>query len=368
MSNVKRLIESDRNWLSTLRDTYKISVAEDGDLVSLKYNQIESPMDEPIVQECRGMVVDVPNGRILAHPYNKFWNHGDRLAAEIDWESARVLEKLDGSLMILYWDPNAERWSVASSGTPRGSGTFGDNEGETFGQAFWRTFEALEMRLPRMIDTRSITFCFEFCDQPNRIVVKHDRPRIVLHGGRDISSGIELDRCQLELISSALDWELVNEYPLASISDCLAAAESLDPIQCEGFIVVDAQFNRIKIKSPRYVILHHMKGEASLRRSIELWQTGESAELLLHFPEMGPQILPVHDRLDALAEEAAILASFHADLDRKSFAEHVKDTPHAPVAFKLYGVRGKQSSADDAKAIMRAQTIQSLERMLERAA
>jgi hypothetical protein len=59
--------------------------SHDGDLVSLKYNQIESPMHEPIVQECRGMVVHVPTGTILAHPYNKFWNHGEALAAPIDW-------------------------------------------------------------------------------------------------------------------------------------------------------------------------------------------------------------------------------------------------------------------------------------------
>ena len=57
-----------------------------------------------MVQECRGMVVDIKAKKILAHPYNKFHNFGDYLAQDIAWESAAVQEKLDGSLMILFCD------------------------------------------------------------------------------------------------------------------------------------------------------------------------------------------------------------------------------------------------------------------------
>jgi hypothetical protein len=117
VSHVATLIAGSPNWLDILRDVYKINVVTDGDLVSLKYNQIESPMHEPFVQECRGMVVHVPTGRILAHPYNKFWNHGEALAATIDWSTARVLDKLDGSLMTVYSDGEANGAS-RRAGTP----------------------------------------------------------------------------------------------------------------------------------------------------------------------------------------------------------------------------------------------------------
>ncbi len=72
--HVRTLMENHPEWLSLLETVYKIHVVRDEDLVSLKYNMIESPMAEPIVQECRGMVVDTASKRILAHPYNKFWN------------------------------------------------------------------------------------------------------------------------------------------------------------------------------------------------------------------------------------------------------------------------------------------------------
>ncbi len=143
-------------WLAQLVDTYKIIANVDGDLVSLKYNQIESPMDHPVVAQCRGMVVHIPSREIVAHPYDKFWNHGDLLAPEIDWSTARVQEKLDGSLMILYWDRWLHDWAVASSGTPRAGGSFGNTD-ITFRNAFWRTFHDLGMKKPD-VGARAITF------------------------------------------------------------------------------------------------------------------------------------------------------------------------------------------------------------------
>lgn len=358
--HVQNLIASNPRWLDILRDEFKIHVVTDGDLVSLKYNQIESPMHEPIVQECRGMVVDTATGMVLAHPYNKFWNHGDTLAAPIDWPSARVLEKIDGSLMILYW--HAGQWCVASSGHPTAGGSFGD-EPYTFREAFWRTWHRLEMRWPAS-KWSHCCFMFELCDAPNRVVVRHDSPRIVLHGARDLATGDELTLDELGWIAEDHDWDLVRSFPISSIDDCLAAAAALDPIQQEGFIVVDAAFGRVKIKSPRYVILHHMKGEATLRRAIELWQTGETQELLGHFPEFAPKILPVHDRLDQIAAVAAMETGVAAAATgtRKEFALAVKDQPWSSVAFKLYGA---EVTADAAKRVMRAASLQSLERMLE---
>lgn len=356
---VRNLIRENPNWLSYLETELKIHIVRDDDLVSLKYNQIESPMHDPIVQECRGMVVDVSCNVIVAHPYNKFWNHGEPLAAQIDWTTANVFEKLDGSLMLLhYWEGN---WCVASSGTPRAGGSFGDTD-RTFREAFWERWKVLGMRLPDP-SLESVTFMFELCDAPNRIVVKHDKPRIVLHGARDLTTGQEIALRDLEGFVETLRWEMARSYPIGSISECLAAAEQLDPLQAEGFVVVDGAFNRVKIKSPRYVILHHMKGEATPRRAIELWQTGEVGELLAHFPEMAPRILPIHEALDGFARNAVneMLANAGA-ASRKDFALAVKDKPWSAACFRMYG--DPSPTFEKAKAILRAQSLASLERLL----
>src|SRR4051812_12696961 len=66
-------------------------------LVQLKYNQVFSPMHEPVVQECRGLIVDEADGwRVVSRSYDKFFNFGEPNAPAIDWSSAKVYEKLDG--------------------------------------------------------------------------------------------------------------------------------------------------------------------------------------------------------------------------------------------------------------------------------
>ena len=131
-SYVQRFIDHNPlDWLTKLVDQYSIAVTHDGALVSLKYRQGVSPMHEPIVQECRGMVVNTETNLIAAWPYNKFWNLGEPLVATIDWSTARVQEKHDGSLMDLYHDDT--EWQVASSGTPLAGGDYGSSyEDRTF--------------------------------------------------------------------------------------------------------------------------------------------------------------------------------------------------------------------------------------------
>ena len=359
---VQRLMLDRADWLEHLENDLHISTVRDGDLVSLKYNQIESPMSDPMVQQCRGMVVDCAQRRVLAWPYNKFWNHGEHLAAPVDWATARVQEKLDGSLMILYWRGVRDGWSVASSGHPTAGGSFGSDT-RTFREAFWSHVNDGALWI-RAADT-TLTYMFELCDSPNRVVVRHEKPRLVLHGIRSLEAGCELGRANLEYHAANMNCEVVDEFPIGTIDGCLSAAEALDPLKQEGFVVVDAEFNRVKIKSPRYVILHHLKGEATPRRAIELWQTGETEELLNSFPEFRPVIEPIHADLDLIA--AQCVKDFEENIpraSRKEFAMAVKDRPWSSVLFRMLGE--ERHDIDTAKAIMRRGSLQSLERMLGR--
>lgn len=375
MSHVRNFIrEHGSAWLDRLVAEYKISATVDGDLVSLKYDQRDdgSPMHEPIVQECRGLVVDMATRTVLAHPYNKFWNLGEPLADDLDWGTASVLEKLDGSLMILYWHPGEMDWRVASSGHPTAGGSFGTSSEETFREAFWRIWDQLGMVLPHPeswpgwgVPPERMCFMFELCAAENRIIVKHEHPRIVLHGARELDNGSELHLNELRIIADFHGWEVVTDYPIGTLEQAKRASETLDPIRCEGFVVVDANFRRVKIKSPRYVMLHHLKGEMSFRRAIELWQTGEASELLTHFPEMAGEIVPVHEDIERCARGAyEDVMRFAATPTRKEYAELVKDRPWASVCFKLYGK--PEPTIEQCRDILRGHTVAALEKMLER--
>ena len=111
--------------LEELTEQYGIKVVQSvkyPELYLFKYSQIDSPMGEKIVQESRGIILDSSTVEWLpvSRPYDKFFNYSEGHAAEIDWSTARVYDKLDGSLVTLYW--YGDKWNVATSGNPDAAG------------------------------------------------------------------------------------------------------------------------------------------------------------------------------------------------------------------------------------------------------
>jgi len=122
-----------------VKEKYAIHVNTHGEYPNLhqfKYDQIDSPMKKQLVQESRGIILDSDNNwNPVAYPFEKFWNHHESRAAKIDWTTAKIWEKVDGSLMFMYWYNDA--WEIASSGLPDASGTVLADD-ITFRELFWK--------------------------------------------------------------------------------------------------------------------------------------------------------------------------------------------------------------------------------------
>jgi len=352
---------TDPPWHARLAADYAIDVSQVGSLLSLKYS-FDSPMEVPVVRECRGAVVH-ESGKIVALPYAKFWNHGEAMAATIDWESARVLEKLDGSLAILYHYDG--RWRWASSGNPTASGRYGKLD-KTFGDVFQHVFETTWMATPGGW-RQSVCFLFELIAPDNRIVCRYDRAALVLHGARDRDTGKEIGWKVLDYVATLHNWPIVPTHRLSTLDEVLKHAALMDPSAREGFVVVDHAGNRIKVKSPRYVALHHLKGESSPRRVIELWKAGELGELLTHFPELAAYVDPVVANLETIARSAYEDYMRHQPallLSRKDFAAAVKDAPWSSVTFLM--LKEDSPTLETARRLTRSLLTGALEKILER--
>jgi len=97
------------------------------------------------------------------------------------------------------------------------------------------------------------------------------------------------------------DWHyVVREFPLTNFDEVVKASETLNPLSQEGYVVVDGAFNRVKIKSPKYVAIHHLKDGFGTRRIIDLIKMGEQSELLSYMPEYQVMYDAVHDKIKAL--------------------------------------------------------------------
>lgn len=273
--------------LEALKEMYAISHRrgiEFPHLVSLKYSQIDSPLGDPTVQQCRGIILDEKdNWRIVARPFDKFFNWGEPHAAKIDWGTAQVQEKLDGTLCILYW--YAGDWRVATTGTPDATGEVGPGEQDiTFKQLFWRTWDHLGYIKPAM-RWQPWTFLFELMTPYNRVVCRYPEPRLVFLGARGAyAEGEELSPD--EFAWQSYKWTAVKEFPLRTMAHIQSTFVAMDPLNQEGYVVVDSDYHRIKVKHPGYVALHHMRGDGyGPRRILEVILAGNSDEVVSNFPE-----------------------------------------------------------------------------------
>lgn len=282
-TELQKLLRNDPDAMSVIEKKLGIKVRPHPkypNLKMFKYDQINSPMGNPVVQECRGIVLDEnASWGVVSYPFKKFFNHGEGHAAEIDWKSAKVQEKVDGSLMSLYFYDGD--WHVASSGTPHAGGKAHDSD-LTFAELFWKTWTDRGYSKPD-VSFKHFTFCFELTTPHNRVVVPHHECNITLLGARNILTGEEVANHNF----AGFDWQMVREFPLNSLESTLESLKSFEGIKQEGYVVVDDNFNRIKIKHPGYVAIHHMKGDdgPSYKKMLQIVLTGEGSELLTYFPE-----------------------------------------------------------------------------------
>ena len=246
----------------------------------LKYNQIMSDMGLREVQEARGSIFrqnDEGHWVCVCHPFDKFFNFGEQYSAvnDIDWNTAMVTQKVDGSLIKIWYDYDG--WVISTNGTIDGyKAECGDT---TYGDLVQKIID----RIPNFFKhlDRDYTYMFELTSPFNRIVVRYEGINLWYLGRRNISNHIE-DNEPL-MIGGILHPEV---YLHHSLSECVAAAHEMGDDE-EGYVVCDAHFNRIKIKGDEYLALHKMRGNGPLTvlRVVEMYQQGTLDDFVAYYPE-----------------------------------------------------------------------------------
>lgn len=285
-------------------------------LVLFKYDQIDSPFDQEIVRECRGIILDEDNNwSIVSFPFTKFFNYGEPNAAFIDWKSARVFEKIDGSCLVL--SVYNGKWFCHTTGSPNAGGDVGDF-GFSFEKLFWDTFYLYSGKLPSIIVNK--TFIFEITSPFNKIVVRHDKPALTLLGGRDLGTLRELSLEEAAKFFPTIP--TVKTFPFSSFEECTASYSSFSGLEQEGYVICDANFNRVKMKHPEYLHLHRLKdGLSSKRALIEIVRNGDTDEIIASLPEYTEILTEAKARLDTLlAELEATYAQLQDIVSQKEFA------------------------------------------------
>jgi RNA ligase len=229
-----------------------------------------------VTKWCRGLILD-SHAQIVAQPMPKFFNYGD---AELGITAAQVsslnrnhgkpliLEKLDGSLGILWRYQNRSTLDVDYGIATRGS--------FVSKQAIWATewlhrhIAGLRARGRAFEFYGGWTLLFEIIYPENRIVCKYDWAGLILLAAmRNGYQGGEMGYSDM-LRSGEYNFLRVAQRSKKTLDECVAE----DVVNKEGYVVKwhrgsSAPAYRCKIKHPNYVRLHKIVTTSNPK---EIWQ------------------------------------------------------------------------------------------------
>lgn len=288
----------------TVKD-FKLKMKDYGYKILLKYDQIESDMSFQEVQECRGLILEKGTWRVFSLAFKKFFNSAEGHASKIDWDTAIIFEKVDGSLIQLYWDWVTEEWCAGTSGMANGEGEVNEKPNTTFAGLFWdviNTYEGFHTdNLPK-----GHTYSFELMTPYNIVVKPHGFSHIALLGIRDLDDLVEIHYDSFKEVSEvSYGLPVVKAYDMNDVSNAGHLMKKFEgmPFTEEGYVVCDANFNRIKLKNPAYVAAHHLKSKTGLHHILTIVKTNEVDEYAATFPEREEEINMLKDKYDGLVEK-----------------------------------------------------------------
>jgi hypothetical protein len=342
-TNIGKFCAEHDNWEEVLSaEPYYLKIKRDTQYIMFSYDQIRSDFNIDIVQEARGIIF---REGVWKNPvcwaFNKFGNYGESYAPELDWSTAYVTEKVDGSLIKVWYDLSERKWHISTNGTIDAfKAELGDCRMTNFGDYF---LQALEQYTPAHVFRTAfheftanldeqLTYMFELVGPYNRVVVPYDEPDLYFLGARNKFTGEEYLPNAKNMAD--LGVPLFNRpkvYQLSSLADCIKVTEEFNWDQ-EGFVVADAGFNRVKIKSPSYVMAHFMRNNNVINKKhlirvildneIEefLCYAGEYKEALEACRELMTLYHMLGNYLSKVVQKARPMA-------RKDYAELVKTLP-----------------------------------------
>jgi len=285
---------------------------------------------DKVTLNTRGLIFDTQSGICIARSYPKFFNMNE--VEETSFENLPeeipvIQEKIDGSLIIVFWDAYNSSWEVATKGS------FHSEQANYVRENLLEKYE--KHLLEPIANYPTDTYLFEVIYPENRIVIDYGNARqLILHGRmtRVWRTGEFLDTS-----ASILKHTRTVTPRIYNISQIGTNFDKFFKNR-EGYVLVypsDPPF-RVKVKSPDYVLAHRLVSSATLENTLSIMLAGEFKETFNTVPF---HIRDLYDDLySALQtrynEILLVLSDFERkaqpllDQPRKTLAKIVQETLH----------------------------------------
>ncbi len=312
-------------------------------LVILNYSQINSPKTHPIVRECRGLVLEENSWEIAAKSMSRFFNWGE-VTEEMelfDFSDFSALSKEDGSLILLF---NYKGQWFANTRNSFGQGII------NFTDMSWHQLICKALKVGSLDELKldpSLTYVCELCSLHNKVVRTYPSPVLYLitafQGKEELKDVSD--------IKGFLRPEKFKFSNIQEIIDFLQIKGDNDPT-FEGVVIRDSSDRRYKAKNPKYISLHHLRGEGdnlfNPKYLLPFIFDNEGGELLSIFPEVKEKFYDCKGRVENSYDTLLNLWRKSWQIqDQKEFAlSIVGKTPFTGILFNLRKTHGNQQTED----------------------
>jgi len=309
--------EINKRGLETFISKYSLNHKDYGHKFSLKYNQIKTTINR-FTTECRGIVLS-KDLEVMSLPFVRFSNYEQNSRKTIDWDTARYYEKSDGSMIQLYFDNISDKWCVGTTGTAESVDLVSCSNkitkeiirsDFTLTDLFFRVCS--ENNVDYTLFDKGVTYIFELVTEFNLVVNYYKDRRAVLLGARDLTSLDEWSQDKCSEFAESFNIERPKEYFFDSEEEMINSLSNVKhgDTNFEGYVVVDSNFNRVKVKSNMYIIFSQFNGDISSKwRLVDVVFNNEIDEVVSAFPEMREQLDIMKSNFDSII--APVKETFH---------------------------------------------------------
>ena len=310
---------------------------EDGRVI-LNYSQLNSPEENEVGRECRGLTV-TKGGELVARGFSRFFNSNEALSItkHFRWDMpVKAWDKIDGSyIKIFYYNG----WKIQT----RNSFAADTINGTEF---TWE--ELVKQVLPSYFfecADKTFSYIFELTSPYNIVVQRHTVVKLwmlaVFNGVQELHDEI------VDEIARELGFDRPNAHIFNGIMDAQAyiADQARLAETFEGVVLKDVDGMRLKVKSDKYIALHRMFSNGNIlldKNIIPLILDGELDEAAAYFPMLNERAAILKEKINKLMGEVDNYWFVYHDIDsKKKFALAIKDCKWKPLLFLAYEKGGK---------------------------
>lgn len=324
------------NWEQKLNSKpYCLKISKDLGVICFSYNMLDSDFSQPIVKEARGLCLYESTFEVACHSFDKFFNYGESNAAVLEWKSVKAQEKIDGTLMKLWFNKVTNSWVLSTNKTiDAKKAPTADVLLPTFYDVFqealknndytWETF--IDIFLGGTLDNN--TYTFELVSPQTRVVIPYEKPDIYFIGCRDNNTNEEFSPAVFDFLSHI---KRPKEFIINDLQTAVDLALTL-PWDKEGYVVVDSNFNRVKVKSTEWVKAHYCRNNNVINQKflVQIILEGEQDEFLTYAKDYEEQLKATQEKMNRFYDMLAnsFYSLFDAEPDSpRDYAQKVKKQP-----------------------------------------